>query len=149
MFTSGYSRHHERLSFSARRGLVWFCIPDFRCRAPTSDWKALHQFSYQGRLEAVSNPACQLAHILQWTFLTLFAIFELGSLLCGVAKSFRMLIVGRAVAGMGASGILNGTLTIIAGCIPMPKRPGMLLSISVVAISADACRTSSDWICYR
>jgi MFS family permease len=36
-----------------------------------------------------------------------------------------MLIVGRAFAGMGGSGIMNGAFTIIAGCVPMAKRPGM------------------------
>ena len=37
-----------------------------------------------------------------------------------------MLIIGRALAGMGASGLQNGAFTIIAGCVPMPKRPGLL-----------------------
>jgi MFS family permease len=37
---------------------------------------------------------------LKWTFLVSFLVFELGSLLCGVAVSSNMLIVGRAVAGM-------------------------------------------------
>ena len=41
-------------------------------------------------------------------------LFELGSLLSGVATSSKMFIVGRAVAGMGGSGIVNGGLTIIA-----------------------------------
>jgi predicted MFS family arabinose efflux permease len=36
-----------------------------------------------------------------------------------------MLIVGRAVAGMGTSGIMNGALNIIAGSVPMHKRPGI------------------------
>jgi MFS family permease len=36
-----------------------------------------------------------------------------------------MLIVGRAVAGMGSSGLQNGALTIIAGSVPLAKRPGM------------------------
>jgi hypothetical protein len=35
-----------------------------------------------------------------------------------------MFIGGRAIAGMGTSGILNGAFTIIAGCVPMVKRPG-------------------------
>lgn len=52
------------------------------------------------------------------------ALFELGSLLCGVATSSKMFIVGRAVAGMGGSGIVNGGLTMIAKCIPMEKRGG-------------------------
>ena len=46
------------------------------------------------------------------------AVFELGSVLCGVAQSSNMLIVGRAVAGIGGSGIQNGALTIIAACVP-------------------------------
>lgn len=41
-----------------------------------------------------------------------------------------MLIVGRAIAGIGSSGILNGAFTIIAGCVPMPKRPGMFSAIA-------------------
>lgn len=59
----------------------------------------------------------------QYTFLTFLAIFELGSLLCGVALSSDMLIVGRAVAGMGSSGLMNGALTILAACVPLDKRP--------------------------
>ena len=42
-----------------------------------------------------------------------------------MATSSKMLIVGRAVAGIGASGIQNGALTIIAECVSMPKRPRM------------------------
>jgi predicted MFS family arabinose efflux permease len=52
-------------------------------------------------------------------------LFELGSLLSGVATSSKMFIVGRAVAGMGGSGIVNGALTIIAKIIPMEKRGSM------------------------
>jgi hypothetical protein len=35
-----------------------------------------------------------------------------------------MLIVGRAVAGLGASGISNGGLTIFTAVAPMHKQPG-------------------------
>ena len=62
--------------------------------------------------------------VFQYTFLIFVALFELGSLLCGVAVSSNMLIVGRAVAGMGASGLSNGAITIIAACAPLEKRPG-------------------------
>jgi MFS family permease len=53
-----------------------------------------------------------------------FALFELGSLITAAANSSNMFIGGRAIAGMGTSGILNGAFTIIAGCVPMVKRPG-------------------------
>jgi MFS family permease len=49
------------------------------------------------------------------------AVFEIGSLLCGVAVSSKMLIVGRAIAGIGGSGLLNGGLTIIRACVPPQK----------------------------
>ena len=56
-----------------------------------------------------------------------FAIFEIGSLICAVATSSKVLIVGRAVAGMGDSGIMNGATIIIAQCVPMEKRPSKIL----------------------
>jgi MFS family permease len=72
-------------------------------------------------------------HYSQWIFLSFFAIFELGSLLCGVATSSNMLIVGRAVAGLGSTGLQNGGLTIIARSLPVEKRAGK--SENYIAIS--------------
>ena len=56
-------------------------------------------------------------------FLVSVAIFELGSLLCGIAPSSTALIVGRAVAGLGCAGILSGAMLILASCVPLRKRP--------------------------
>jgi len=47
-------------------------------------------------------------------FLYSIAIFELGSLFCAVAPSVEFLIFGRAVAGVGASGLWVSIMTIIA-----------------------------------
>ena len=74
---------------------------------------------------------------IKWTFLSFFAVFELGSLLCGVANSSDMLIIGRAVAGMGTAGLTNGALTIIAACVPLEKRPmylGFMMSFAQIGI---------------
>lgn len=35
-----------------------------------------------------------------------------------------MFIVARAVAGLGASGLLNGGLTMVSSFLPKHKRPG-------------------------
>lgn len=43
-------------------------------------------------------------------------------MICGVATSSKMLIVGRAIAGMGSSGLMNGALTIVSACVPLEKR---------------------------
>ena len=73
----------------------------------------------------------------KWSFLGFFTIFEFGSLLCGAAQSSVMLIVGRAVAGAGGSGLISGALTIIASCLPLDKRAvwtGVLIGISQMGI---------------
>ncbi|EHA46645.1 efflux pump [Pyricularia oryzae 70-15] len=70
---------------------------------------------------------------LKWTFFIFLVLFEGGSLICGLASSSFMLIVGRAVAGMGSSGLMGGGLNIIAGAVPMHKRPlyiGILMGFS-------------------
>ncbi|WYZ42281.1 hypothetical protein EsH8_V_001176 [Colletotrichum jinshuiense] len=57
------------------------------------------------------------------TYLISIVIFEVGSAICGAAPQSVVLIVGRAVAGVGCAGILAGTFTIIAVIVPLPKRP--------------------------
>lgn len=47
-------------------------------------------------------------------FLLSIAIFEIGCLISGVAKGSSTVIAGRAIAGIGASGIIGGVFVIIA-----------------------------------
>lgn len=60
---------------------------------------------------------------MKWSFLAAVGIFEIGSLICGAAPSSTVLIVGRAVAGIGVAGIFSGALIIISVTVPLPKRP--------------------------
>jgi len=60
---------------------------------------------------------------IKYVFLIAIFIFEIGSLICGVAQNSVTLIVGRAVAGVGAAGIFSGALTILAYSVPLSKRP--------------------------
>ncbi|KAH6890568.1 major facilitator superfamily domain-containing protein [Thelonectria olida] len=62
----------------------------------------------------------------RWLFLGFLFVFELGCLICGVATSSMMLIIGRAVAGIGSSGIQNGAFTIMAASVPLEKRPPLM-----------------------
>lgn len=50
-------------------------------------------------------------------------IFEIGSFICGIAPSSTVLIVGRAVAGLGCSGIFSGALIILAHSVSLKWRP--------------------------
>ncbi|THC99092.1 hypothetical protein EYZ11_001413 [Aspergillus tanneri] len=56
-------------------------------------------------------------------FLIGLFIFEIGSLICGIAPNSVALIIGRAVAGMGAAGLYSGAILIIAQTVPLNKRP--------------------------
>lgn len=68
-----------------------------------------------GRLYTFYNP--------KWVYLIGISIFELGSLICGVAQSSSMLIVGRAIAGLGSCAIFSGAIILIVYTIPLEKRP--------------------------
>lgn len=72
----------------------------------------------------------------KWIFLLGLAIFELGSLVCGLAPSSGALIGGRVVAGLGAGSIEAGTVIIIMDTVPLRKRPiylGVLGSVHGIA----------------
>ncbi|KAK2017792.1 MFS general substrate transporter [Colletotrichum eremochloae] len=60
---------------------------------------------------------------LKWVLMTAIVIFEVGSLICGVAKNSPTLIIGRAITGAGGAGISNGCYTIIGVVAKPEKRP--------------------------
>ena len=86
-------------------------------------------------------------------FLLANAISIAGSLLCGTAITSTMLVVGRAVAGLGSAGLLSGCFVILVQSIPLRRRPmfvGMMGSIEGVATLAapllgGALTQSLDW----
>ncbi|KAK2037356.1 major facilitator superfamily transporter, partial [Colletotrichum somersetense] len=69
-------------------------------------------------------------------YLICIIIFEAGSAICGAAPRSTVLILGRAIAGIGCAGILTGTFIIIAIIVPLPKRPaynGVFGSVYAIA----------------
>ncbi|WVN86534.1 uncharacterized protein L203_101700 [Cryptococcus depauperatus CBS 7841] len=54
--------------------------------------------------------------------ITAVFIFEIGSLVCGVAPNMNVLILGRALAGLGAAGIFSTGMVIIAEMTPLHSR---------------------------
>ncbi|KAL6718352.1 hypothetical protein ACLMJK_004441 [Lecanora helva] len=69
---------------------------------------------------------------IKWSFLGALGIFELGSLICGVAPSSVALIVGRAIAGWGSAGILTGSFVVVAHAVPLQKRPVFTAAVGVM-----------------
>jgi Major Facilitator Superfamily len=60
---------------------------------------------------------------IKWTYLIAIGVFELGSLICATAPTSNAFIVGRAIAGLGCSGLFSGALIIIAHSVPLRQRP--------------------------
>ncbi|KUI71222.1 Putative HC-toxin efflux carrier TOXA [Cytospora mali] len=58
----------------------------------------------------------------KFAYLVYLFVFEVGSLVCALSPSSKALIVGRAVAGLGASGIFAGGFTVLTTIIPLHKR---------------------------
>ncbi|TVY44502.1 Efflux pump [Lachnellula subtilissima] len=64
------------------------------------------------------------------TFLFALCLFEVGSIVCAAAKNSVMLIIGRAIAGAGASALFSGSMNILGFTVPLHKRPLYIASIS-------------------
>ncbi|PTB39425.1 hypothetical protein M441DRAFT_28564 [Trichoderma asperellum CBS 433.97] len=96
----------------------------------TSDFNSLDDVGWYGSAYLLTNCCFQLFfgklyaefHI-KWVFLGALLIFEVGSIVCATAPTSVALIVGRAVAGIGGSGIVSGALIILSRCLPLHKRP--------------------------
>ncbi|KAK7739076.1 hypothetical protein SLS62_011326, partial [Diatrype stigma] len=88
---------------------------------------------------SLRRPSCfELCLILplQWTFLVFFAIFEVGSVICGAASSSSVFIGGRFIAGFGAAGVATGTITMVSNSAPLEKRAGFYINLPVGALAA-------------
>lgn len=59
-------------------------------------------------------------------------IFAIGSVLCGVSKSFPLMLVGRSVQGVGAGGLLALTQVLLTDMVPLRERGKFLALISIV-----------------
>ncbi|CAO2648798.1 Nn.00g097470.m01.CDS01 [Neocucurbitaria sp. VM-36] len=96
----------------------------------TDQFKALNDVGWYGSSYLLTTCATQLIYgkfytfySIKWVYLTALFIFEIGSLICGVAPNSTALIIGRAVAGVGAAGIFSGAILIIANTVPLRQRP--------------------------
>ncbi|KAL3470057.1 major facilitator superfamily domain-containing protein [Aspergillus californicus] len=75
-------------------------------------------------------------YTIKWVYLSALVLFEVGSLICGAAPSSMTLIIGRAVAGIGGSGLFVGSFLIVSVITPVEKRPllnGVLSSLYAIA----------------
>ena len=96
----------------------------------TDDFKALNDVGWYGSAYLLTTCSTQLIYgklftyySIKWVYLAALFIFELGSLVCALAPNSNALIIGRAVAGVGAAGIFSGAILIISCTVPLRARP--------------------------
>lgn len=96
----------------------------------TDEFHSLDAVGWYGSAYLLTTAALQLLFgkfysymNIKWVFLSAIGLFELGSLICGVAPNSTALIIGRAIAGAGSAGILSGALIILAFTVPLRQRP--------------------------
>jgi MFS family permease len=70
------------------------------------------------------------------TFLISVALFEVGSLISALAPQFWVLILGRAITGWGAGGLVVGMHTIIGQVVLLKDRSLYYLSLGAVFTAA-------------
>ena len=114
----------------------------------TDQFKALNDVGWYGSAYLLTTCAFQLIfgkfytfYSIKWVYLFALFIFEVGSLICGVAPNSVTLIVGRAIAGVGSAGIFSGAVLIVSSSVPLRQRPtymgilGAMYGIASVGMS--------------
>ncbi|KAI2463364.1 MFS general substrate transporter [Annulohypoxylon bovei var. microspora] len=104
----------------------------------TDEFHSLLDVGWYASAYQLTSQRVQTYLILQWSFITYLILFEVGSVVCGTAKSSVMLIGGRAIAGAGGSGLINGALIILNSCVPPRRQPavvGILMGLGQLGIA--------------
>ncbi|KAF7904714.1 hypothetical protein EAF00_002048 [Botryotinia globosa] len=111
--------------------------------AITNEFNTLEDIGWYASAYLVTSCAAQMVcgkiykfYNYKWVLMIAVVIFEAGSAVCGFASNSKVFIVGRAIAGLGSSGILNGAILILNETVPLHRRPiFMSLSWCVFAIA--------------
>ncbi|SJX60901.1 probable aflatoxin efflux pump AFLT [Sporisorium reilianum f. sp. reilianum] len=105
----------------------------------SSEFRSLNDVGWYGSAYMATTAAFQLvwgriykANPVKPTFLIAVLIFEIGSAVCGAAPTSKGFIVGRAVAGAGGAGIMNGAISILMAVVPLEKRAAAQASFGAV-----------------
>lgn len=96
----------------------------------TNTFKSIKDIGWYGSAYMLTACGCILLYGRLYTFfstkrifLITIALFEAGSAICGAATSSNVFILGRAIAGVGSSGIYTGVVLIIMEIVPLNRRP--------------------------
>ncbi len=96
----------------------------------TGEFRSLDDVGWYGSSFLMATCATQIPYgriyslfPAKWVFISAILVFMLGSMIAGVSPNSPVLIFGRAVQGVGTSGILSGGLIIMSQVVPLRIRP--------------------------
>lgn len=112
----------------------------------TAEFDSLDDMGWYGSAYMLTTCAVTLTfgklytyYSVKWVYTAALFLFELGSLVCGATPSSTGLIIGRAIAGVGAGGLFSGAMLVVASSVPLHKRAifigliGAVFGVSSVA----------------
>ncbi|TEY50703.1 hypothetical protein BOTCAL_0274g00020 [Botryotinia calthae] len=114
--------------------------------AITNEFNTLEDIGWYASAYLLTNCATQLVfgkiykfYNYKWVLMIAVVIFEIGSAICGSASNSKVLIFGRAIAGLGSSGIFNGAILIITDTVPLHRHPFFMSLYWCIFAIANVC----------
>ena len=109
----------------------------------TTEFSSLDDISWYGAAYSLCKMAFQPSYgrlcalfPLKIVFYFANALLALGAIVCAVAPSSEVLILGRAIQGLGGAGIFSTILTMCAFVVSKQKMPMFIALISSIYIVA-------------
>lgn len=144
-YLSGLRLHIITLSLAITMFLVSLDTTIISTAVPqiTHDFKSTAEVGWYGSSFLLGSAVTQApwgkvyAYLpLKLVYLVSLGLFEVGCLICAVSHNSSTLIVGRAIAGVGGSGIGSGIFTMIGVCFAPRKRPILIGIIGLAFLLA-------------
>ncbi|SMR53099.1 unnamed protein product [Zymoseptoria tritici ST99CH_1E4] len=125
------------------------------------DFNSIDKLAYNSVAFFLGAAACVLTwgqiygqFNVKWVFIVGIVLFEIGSAICGAAPNIDTLIAGRAICGVGGSGMYVGVLTLLSMTTTEKERalymgfPGITWGIGTVLgpiIGGAFAESSATW----
>lgn len=116
----------------------------------TDEFKSLDDVGWYGSIYLMALCMSQLLfgklsarYAARWIYTAAMLIFLVGSAICGAAPNSPALIAGRAIAGLGSSGLLIVAYSLVPTLTPPDKRA---LSLSLISMSRSVAATAGPLV---
>ncbi|ETN45272.1 uncharacterized protein HMPREF1541_09103 [Cyphellophora europaea CBS 101466] len=126
---------------SLNRNIIITAIPDI-----TSRFHSYNDIGWYGSAYLLTASAFQplygriyMSFSTKSSFIVTLVVFEVGSLICALAPSSDVLIVGRAVQGVGSAGILTGAFVVVTHIVRLQTRPIVFAGVGILYAVGALC----------